>query len=233
MLSPESGAFISLPSTSDQRVLIGLEITGVLKGQYGARFPNGQAPQGLEPGQDVLIYYERNREFVQQSARIVDAPLPSTVLPDPDQNEQNQALEDLPVEDQPELTMTFELTGQPVSAEQRQCYRVCTVISGMTATLNGEPDCPIQDVSATGFSVIATGQYQVGRTLGVELAYGQTAYEGRISVQSVREMGSERYRYGLHCLASSVKTGLPLERGLQQICMDVQRQQLRRLKAAG
>ena len=90
-----------------------------------------------EPGLEVLIYSHIEGKFMKQAARI-DAVLASV-----------------------KRDIRFELTGEPVSAESRDCYRVSTVLTDLTAKLGTEEGCPLLDVSATGFGVAATGRYHI------------------------------------------------------------------------
>ena len=67
-----------------------------------------------ESGQEVLIYYNRKREFVKHSARI--GTLSQT---------------EADADGVTKVRVEFETFGLPVSAEGRQCYRVSTVVSGL------------------------------------------------------------------------------------------------------
>jgi len=122
--------------------------------------------------------------------------------------------------------------GDPVSAEGRQCYRVSTLIANLTATLGKKENCQLADVSTTGFSIISSESFSIGNQVPVELRYEQERFPGIGCIQSIKEIGPNRYRYGMHCVESK-KTGSDLTRGLQHISMAVQRIQLKRRAAAG
>lgn len=162
---------------------------------------------GTEVGQEVFVYYHHHRAFMQQPIRIEAFTLA--------QGEQKP-------------TVTFELSGEPISAEDRQCYRVSTVVADMTVRLADEPECPLLDVSVAGFAVLATTLHGIGETVVATLRFEGEEYAGRARIQSVREMEGGSVRYGLNGLRKS-EGGGELLRGMEVISAAVQRQQLRRL----
>ncbi|MCK4874147.1 MAG: hypothetical protein KAS72_15600 [Phycisphaerales bacterium] len=154
--------------------------------------------------QEVLVYFDCGKGFMQQPARI-----------------------NVVMQDDEEVRIAFETTGEPVSAESRQCYRVSTLLSDLTATFQDEPECPLLEVSATGFAVLASEVYSIGTTVNTTLSFEDQQYTGKATVQGVKEINPGRIRYGLHCLSGRSGTN-DLARGLQAISMTVQRRQLRR-----
>lgn len=206
--------YLQLPGKSKQRILHLAKVIGMKESVYTAEVK--ELDLAVESGQDVLVYYEKNREFMQQSARIEAVEEVETV----------EAVEEID-ETEPQLIISFITTGNPVSAESRQCYRVSTVMMDLTAGLGPELGCSILDVSITGFSVIATENYSVGEIVDASIEHDGQTYTGKICVQSVRELGKERIRYGLHC-ADEKKSPGNLAKGLQQMSISVQREQLRR-----
>ena len=125
----------------------------------------------------------------------------------------------------------FELTGDPVSAERRQCYRVSTVMAQVLATFGAEENCPVVDVSATGFAVVASNRYRTATVVDATVHYGGIAFSGKGRIESVRELKSGPIRYGVHCI-SDMGTGGTLQAGLPKICASVQREHLRRRRRA-
>ena len=98
----------------------------------------------LEDGAEVIAYYEVNRRFMQQPVRVLSSA----------QTEEGG------------LSMELETTGDPVSAESRECYRVSCYATGIKAQLGEDLElCEVLDVSATGFAVFSTAQYQIGQTM--------------------------------------------------------------------
>lgn len=203
MLAPGFDMFIQLPREDDQRVLNPGTIQEVADGRYTATF--NDADLAAEAGQEVIVYFHRGNEFMQQSARI-DAVMPT----------------------EEQTIIVFETVGEPVSCESRQCFRASTVMAGLTARLGDEDNCQLLDVSATGFAVMAAATHHVGNVLEAELHHDGKNYRGTATVQSVRAMDHDRIRYGLHVVADK-NSGGTLQKGCQHIAMAVQREQARRL----
>ena len=206
MVGNGSGFHFQLPGKSKQRILHPAKVVGLQDDTYTAEVEEGSL--AVECGQDVLIYFEKSREFMQQSARI-------------------ESVE----ESQERQMITLTTTGQPVSAESRQCYRVSTVMMELTADLGPEPGCWVLDVSSTGFSVIAAESYSIGNVVDVSIEYGDQSHSGKVSIQSIRELSPGRIRYGLHCTEAMALPG-SLAQGLQQMSVQIQRAQLRRMAGA-
>jgi hypothetical protein len=163
----------------------------------------------FEEGQQILIYYcQKQREFVQQTAR-VDTVTRTDLKP----------------------ILGFETTSEPVSAERRQSYRVSTVMSDLTAKLASEDACPLLDVSMTGFSVIAAKGHPLGSVVEATLRYDDEQYTGTVCILSIRELKTGQTRYGVHCMDDK-KSGGNIQKGLRHMSMTIQRQQLRRLVGA-
>lgn len=203
MVGIGSGFFVQLPGNSKRRILHPAKLVGVKADVYTAEVEESEL--FIESGQEILVYYERSREFMQQAARI-----------------------DTVDEADPNLIITLTTSGEPVSAESRQHYRVSAIMLGLSAQFGPESCCAVLDVSATGFSVIAAEQYSIGTLVNTSIEHeGQTCI-GNVSVQSIRPLDKGWIRYGLHC-ADAKKSGDNLAKGLQQLSIKVQREQLRRL----
>jgi hypothetical protein len=129
----------------------------------------------LEEGQEVFIYYEINRIFMKQLARI------ETVT-----------------QGDPKTSIRFGTSGHAVSAEDRDCYRVPTAFKELTATVGPEGSCKLLDVSGTGFAVIASEHYRIGELVEVELRYRSEAFSGRACLQSMKQLAEGRIRYGFY-----------------------------------
>ncbi len=197
MLGRDSGFYLHVPSTSAERLLHPGRVLRLHEGVYTAEMADLDVH--VRPGQAVFVLFEAGTRFLQQPARI-DAVLQS----------------------QP-LTIGFETTGDPISAEARQSYRVSTVTAGLTAMI-GTEDCPLRDISATGFAVVSTAAYLPGQTVDVVLEHEGRSYSGTARFQSIRRLPDGRIRYGLHGAAD----GGNLEKGLREIAMAIQRKQLQR-----
>ena len=205
--TPGTGCFVQVPDESSQRILHSAVVQGFANSAYTAELQEDAAP--LESGQDIFVYYESSGKFARQPARI-----------------------DLIVDTPSGCTFTFPFTGDAVSGESRQCYRVSTVMAAVTATFGGEENCLVVDVSATGFAVLAAEQYKATDIVEVTIRFEGETFNGQGRIEAVRELGAGRIRYGLHCLDGK-STDETLCKGLQQISAAVQRQHLRRLSRAG
>jgi hypothetical protein len=162
----------------------------------------------MEPQQEMLLYFQERSKFLQQPIRI------EAVL-----------------ESQPRMIVGFKTTGEPVSAESRNCFRVSTVIGGLMATVGSDTSCPVNDISSTGFSITSAHEYQVGTNVPISIVHEGRKYSGTACVQSIRELDNGQIRYGLFCLTGRSASG-DLAKGLSQISMAFQRAQLRRLAGA-
>ena len=165
-------------------------------------------PFAFETAQEVLMYFNGKREFMQQVVRVKEFCEPE------------EGSTDRP-------TFVVEPVGDSISAESRQTYRVSTLSANLSATVGTESEISVQDLSATGFAVLAAGDYQIGQTIDVEIGHGTQKCHGIASVQSIRQFGPGRIRYGLRALDSDPHTGVFLE-VLQKISLAVQREQLQR-----
>lgn len=203
---PGTVFYLQIPDESEERILYPATVQEWNENGYTAALQTDDpAP---EAGQEVLIYYEIEREFVKQGARIeLVSKMDSTTV------------------------FRFELTGDPVSAERRQCDRVSTVMAGVIATFGAEENCPVLDVSATGFAVVAFSRYRTATVVDATVHYAGIASSGKGRIENVRELEPGRIRFGVHCI-SDKETGGTLQAGLQKIYASVQQQHLRPLKRA-
>ena len=203
---PDTGFYLQIPDESEERILYPATVQEWNENIYTAGLQTDDPT--LEAGQEVLIYYEIERELVKQGAHI-----------------------EWVSETDSTTAFRFELTGDPVSAERRQCYRVSTMMAEVSATFGTEENCPVVDVSATGFAVVASQRYRTATVVDATVHYAGIASSGKGRIESVRELEPGRIRFGLHCI-SDKETGGTLQAGLQKIWTSVQRQHLRRLKRA-
>lgn len=200
----------------------------------------------VSPGENALVFFERQRVFTQQPVRIdavlshdgFDAPVAKPC----DENDDvfsfgNSSLQiEAHVESVDDtvsrVLIGFETTGEPVSAESRQCYRVLTSISSnVTAIVDGANHCPVLDVSATGFSIMSNAPIRIGQVVRVTLQHEQREFSGSAVVQSIREFDDGRNRLGLYCAGDERSNG-ELFKGLQQIGACIQREQIRRISGS-
>jgi len=169
-------------------------------------------PFDFDVDQEVLMYFNVKREFMQQLGRVVEVNVPEV-------EEEEEAAEP--------ATFVLEPIGDPISAESRKFYRVSTISADLKASLGEESELDVQDLSSTGFAIIASKEYSLGETLEVSIAHETESCHGVASVQSVREFGPGRIRYGLRAIEEDPHTNTFLE-VLQRISLAVQREQLQR-----
>ena len=219
MLSKETQIFIQLPHELAQRILHPARVTDLSEGICTVEVEETQLK--IEAGQDLLIYYEMRNEFMKQPASV-----DGVMRGDDESDGAEQARE--ADSDRP-LLVGLTLRGEPLSAESRLAYRVSTLIAELVADLGSEKSCPLQDVSATVFSVMATKSHAVGAVVKATLYFNDKQFSGSAYVQSIKDVGHGRFRYGLHSVDDKQSTG-DLLKGLQQISMAIQREQLRRLR---
>ncbi|MFT5442530.1 MAG: hypothetical protein ACI8W3_001574 [Myxococcota bacterium] len=147
---------------------------------------------------DIILFRHIKGEFMQQPARV-------TAI------EGNIA--------------TIVTTGDPVSAESRQVYRVTAISADADVRVDDREVFSLQDVSGTGFAFIAPSTYQIGQQLSVVVRCEKTEVAGTACVQSIRELGKNRTRYGLRSVGSDQDD---FTVGLNQVSLTVQRSQLAR-----
>lgn len=203
MLGIGGAFFLQIPDGSKQRILHPAKVVGLEGNTYTAELDEQDLT--IAEGEDLFIFYEVRRDFLQQSAHIL------TIL-----------------DDEPKPTIELETTGEPASAESRQYFRVSTITAGLAAELGEEDQCPLLDVSCTGFSVVSSRSYAIGNIVEAVLSYQGEDYVGNVSVQSIRELSKGRIRYGLHCVESKGAAG-NMPQCLQVMTISLQSEQLRRL----
>jgi hypothetical protein len=116
--------------------------------------------------------------------------------------------------------------GDAVSAGTRGEDRVSTREIGVTAMIEDERDCPVQDVSLSGLAVISARKHPVGRCLEIAIRYGDEEYVGQVEVQCVHPIDGGRSRYGLLGVFDTAE-GRNLENGLTRMTLEIQQQRLK------
>jgi hypothetical protein len=191
-----SEVFIQRPQDGGRRIL---HPASLVASQGDHHTLSLEAPVGLELHQDLFLYYEHKRKFMQQVARVVELPTEARAA-----------------------SIVVETTSDPILAESRECYRCPTIVEDIRATLGDERDCRVLDVSQTGFAVYGAPERAPGSACEACLTFEGEPIRGTVIVQSARESGA-RTRYGLRAQDGELRRRLP------EIAMAVQRRQLRRL----
>ena len=163
----------------------------------------------IEIGEEKLVYYNRARDFVQQAVRI-----------------ESQS------GDAPPFLLHVTSIGDAVSAGTRSEARVSTRESGLTATLEDEPGCLVEDVSLSGLAVISSRIHHVGRCLEIAVRYGDDEFEGQVEIQSAHPVADGKTRYGLLGVFDTDE-GRALQNGLTRMTLELQQQFLKRISGLG
>jgi hypothetical protein len=140
------------------------------------------APLLVEAGQELFVYYEELRRFVQQPVRVDQL-------------------------DETGLSIWIEPMAAAIPAESRQSYRCPTLVEDISATLGAEADCEVLDVSETGFAVHARTRHELGTRLPAAVRFEGLESEGHVIVQSSRARGS-RWRYGLRVVGGELQEAI-------------------------
>ena len=159
----------------------------------------------VETGEQKLVYYNKARDFIQQTV-LVEAQSSGG----------------------PPFLLSVKPIGDAVSAGTREEDRVSTSGAGLTATLEDEDDCLIQDVSLSGLAVVSNRKYHIGRCLEVAIPYADEEYVGQMEVQCAHLLDEGKTRYGLLGVFDT-EAGRNLQNGLTRMTLEIQQQHLKRI----
>ena len=205
-LKKGSRVFLRFDSPSRGRLLQPGIVREIWDGGWTLAFETRH--QAVETGEEKLVYYDRARDFVQQPV-LVEA----------------QSSEG------PPFVLTLKSIGDAVSAGTREEDRVSTSGAGLTATLEDEDGCLIQDVSLSGLAVISTRKYHVGRCLEIAIRYGDEEHVGPVEIRCVTALDGGKTRYGLLGVFDTTE-GRSLQNGLTRMTLDIQQQNLKRISGS-
>lgn len=205
MFDADKPLFLQVNTDSKHQVLHPGKIIAVDDDTYTWEFPPEEV-LSCEEDQTAFMYFylEDDRTFMQQTARICSI---TTVAS--------------------KRQITLETTSPPISAENRECYRVSTAMLGLTVAVADEKDCPLHDVSASGMSATTTLPLKLGDEVPLTLSYDGQEYTGQVIVHSVRDLGGGQIRHGFRCVQNR-RFGGTLRQGLQAISVSVQRLHINR-----
>ncbi len=225
MLSRGADVFVTYGRDADKRILHPAKVLSVTGATCALQMLSNGLP--IAAGTKVIVFFDANRQFRKQTAEVVAVSDPRFGIAQGDLANLN-----INASNFAGLVFGCNLLGQPVSAEDRQSFRVCTVVSDIVGDLGFETKCPLLDISSTGFAMIVRSKYKVSDVVAAVLRHEGIEYKGRAVVQSIKELPGGRYRYGLHCMDDRGSGGT-LQKGCQRISMACQRAQLRRLAGRG
>lgn len=195
-------AFLRFDSPSRGRVLRPCVVREVRDSGWALAFEDRH--RAVETGEEKLVYYERNRDFFQQLVLV-------------------KAQSD----DGPPFVISVKPVGDTISVGTRREDRVSTRGAGLTATLDDEDSCLIQDVSLSGLSIISTRRYHVGRCLEIAIRYEDEEYVGPMEIQYASALEGGGARYGFLGVFDTSE-GRDLQNGLTRMTLEIQQRQLRR-----
>jgi hypothetical protein len=159
----------------------------------------------LQPGLETLAYCDVRGKFFQQGVTLTEV----------------RALLSTP-------TYVFVRVGEPVSAEQRQTFRVSVALSNVIAQVGERKQCQVVDVSPEGIAVITSQGFSIGTTVKIALAHEDNKIAADARIQTIKVLPTGKVRYGL-----LVPNTNPIARkALLKMSMGFQRTQLKRLAGA-
>ena len=169
---------------------------------FAAKF-DGKMP--IAVGLETLVYGDVRGKFFQQGATLLEI----------QQDGENQ-------------THHFTRSGEPVSAEKRQTFRVSVALAEVQAKLNRQQKCQVVDFSPEGLAIIAAPGLSMGSTVDISLVQDAESLVTTARVQTVRALAGDKMRYGLLVAKKEVNA----RRTLLKLTMLFQRTQLKRLAGA-
>jgi len=202
MLHNDQNMFLLLPGDSEKRVLQPGKVIESSAPSFSIAFDE---PIELPVGLDTLAFCEVRGKFFQQGASLVEVR-----------------------EGGPASIYVFNRVGDPVSAEQRQTFRVSVAAAQIYAQLGKQKQCLVVDISPEGLAVIADAGLTLGSMQKISTSYEQNTILADARIQTIKILPSGKARYGLLIPSSDAVA----RKTLLKTSMDFQRRQLKRLAGA-
>jgi hypothetical protein len=200
VLKEGSPVYLRRDDPSSGRVLRPGIIAAIAQDRCTIGFENSEL--SIKTGDGCLIYYHEFQEFIQQCVRV---------------EEQSET--------GPLSRVVMKFIGDAVSADSRQEYRVSAINAGLTATLDTEEGCTIQEISRSGLGLVSDWKYSIGQILNVTLHFVGEDYSGQMVIQWMRQLDGDRTQYGLRGLFDA-KGSDTLQIGLMRFTRAVHRHNL-------
>jgi len=202
-MAPKAGSrvFLRFDSPSRGRLLQAATLSEIQDDRWTLSFESRH--HAVDIGEERLLYYNQAREFMQQRVRI-----------------ETQSSSG------PPFVLSVQSVGAAVSAGTREEDRVSTLGTGLTATIEDEVGCVVQDVSLSGLAAVSTRKYPIGRCLEIALRYGGEEYVGQVEIQCAHPIDAERTRYGMLGVFDTAE-GRRLQNGLTRMTLEIQQQRLK------
>ena len=202
MLAAGTSMLLMIPSASNKRVLHPGKVLESNAEKVVCQFEEPITPA---EGMDLIAFANIKDKFHQQGVRVIAY----------------RALTETPI-------IELLRTGEPVSAEQRQTYRVASAAGDVRAKVGKEPSCLVVDISAEGFGAIVSAEYKLGAMVQVLFSLETYTINTAVRVQTVRQRADGQYRCGFLV----AEKNNPARRVLQAMSLIMQRRQMRRLAGA-
>jgi len=202
MLEAGNPMFLLIPSPSNERVLHPGSVVESDATSFVAAFEEPITPA---VGADLNAFCEVRGKLFQQAATVIEF----------------RGNAECP-------TIAFKRSGEPVSAENRQTFRVSILAADVTARVDKERSCPVVDVSPEGFAIIAAKKYTLGSLVQCTFTYDETTVSTMARVQAMQVKKDGKLRYVLLVPRSNIAA----RKSLQEISAAAQRVQLRRRRGA-
>lgn len=194
--------FLLIPSASNARYLYPGKVIQSNSATFSAQFEDPISPQIAS---DVTALCEVNGKFFQEGAVVLDVV---------------KGLENC---------FAFARSGEIVSAESRQTYRVSVAANDdVTLVVGRDASCPVLDVSPEGFAAVTAKQLNLGSVVPITLIGDVHTVHGTARIQTVRERRDGKFRYGFLV----PRNDLQARKALQQLSAAMQRRQLKRIRGA-
>lgn len=202
MLNSGQGMYLLVAATSEKRDLYPGKVVVSTRESFTVEF---DTPLALPIGFETLAFCSVRGKFFQQGATLTEVRTDSSTP-----------------------AYVFRRESEPVSAEQRQTYRLSIALSGIQAQIGLQEKCQVVDFSPEGLGAIGSPGFSIGSVQKVSLTHGEFTIDADARVQTIKVMANGKVRYGLLVPRSNIAA-----RGaLEKLSASFQRVQLRRLAGA-
>jgi hypothetical protein len=202
MLNAGNSMFLFVPNANNERILHPGKVIESDRQNFVVEF---EKIVPLTSGSDVNAYGEIRGKFHQQGAIVGEIR-----------------------QQEPSSVVAFTRVGEPVSAENRQMYRVCVVNSGIRVRIANQDHCNVVDISPSGFAAVADGEFRMGWLVEINLKHEGKTVAAMARVQTIKERPDGKFRYGFLVPQNNVTA----RKMLEQVSHSIQRLQLRRFAGA-
>jgi hypothetical protein len=197
---PDSKVFLLLPGDTPHYVygtIRSVREKRSGKPQYSVEFDESRVAHLDE---EVKLYYQDGGVFWCQPAvaTVVDDTRPGTIV-------------------------TFDCRTSPRKGEHRRTDRIDAYLSGVTASVQGNPACLVINISNKGVAIVSSVEHTIDDSVQVEVAWNAESWVGQMILRHEKKSVRDSLIYGLEC--SAEKDGDALREGLKRITATVMFQQ--------